>query len=108
MNDLANEPLDEKLSEFFKSEFPKPFPAAPRVIMPVRMARGASPKVARFALAASLLILACLAIFWPKNINNNNSSLRNGPASASDDKRHQLRFLNSKELPKNISPTSSK
>jgi hypothetical protein len=43
MNELANEPLDEKLSEFFKSEFPKPFPAAPRVIMPARMARGASP-----------------------------------------------------------------
>ena len=108
MNELANEPLDEKLSEFFKSEFPKPFPSAPRVIMPVRMARGASPKVARFALAASLLILACLAIFWPKSANTNNSSLRNGPASASDDKRHQLRFLNGKELPKNISPTSSK
>lgn len=55
---LPPEPVDDALSDFFKSAMPKPWPAAPRTAVPSSLAasRPASSNRARFTLAASVAI----------------------------------------------------
>ena len=56
---LPNEPVDELLSDYFKSAMPKPWPAAPRLAEPsqVAAARTEPGRRARFTLAASVAIM---------------------------------------------------
>lgn len=91
--------LDEKLSEFFHGELPRPFPVAPQVFFPKARSSQSHSTASRLALAACLIILAGLAIFWPRHSDGISSDdpMRSRPASASDDKRHLLPFLTPKE-----------
>lgn len=102
--------LDEKLSKFFQGELPRPFPPAPLVFSKATNLRKSHSMGSRLALAACLLILGCLAFFWPRQTEENNpdNPLRARSASASDDKRHQVPFLNPREAAKTILPPPGK
>ncbi|NBR05737.1 MAG: hypothetical protein EBT92_08195 [Planctomycetes bacterium] len=89
--------IDQVLQEYFRAQVPVPFPKAPMVHGGTK-ARNFSGLSSRFALAASMLILFGLGIFWPKNTQTaNNINFKTTPASASDDKRHKLPLINLKE-----------
>ena len=86
--------FDQTLRGYFRAQLPTPFPKAPMVQGGLK-ARNFS---AKFALAASMLILFGLGVMWPKNNQTaNNINFKSAPASASDDKRHKLPLTNLKE-----------
>ena len=89
--------FDQALRGYFRAQLPTPFPKAPMVQGGLK-ARNFSGLSAKFALAASMLILFGLGVMWPKNPQNaNNINFKSAPASASDDKRHKLPLINLKE-----------
>lgn len=54
---LPPDPVDDLLGDFFKSQMPKPWPAAPRTVEPSTLAnRPAANNRARLTLAASVAI----------------------------------------------------
>ena len=55
---LPPDALDAALSDFFKRELPKPWPAAPAVASPARVVRPDPGRRARYTLAASVAALA--------------------------------------------------
>jgi hypothetical protein len=55
---LPPDALDVALSDFFKGELPKPWPAAPAAASPARAARPDPARRARYTLAASVAALA--------------------------------------------------
>lgn len=59
---LPSDALDAALSDFFKSELPKPWPAAPAVAAPAVAYRPDPARRARYTLAASVAALA--GAFW--------------------------------------------
>jgi len=91
------EQFDQALRGYFRAQLPAPFPKAPMVQGGLK-ARNFSGLSAKFALAASMLILFGLGVMWPKNNQTaNNINFKSAPASASDDKRHKLPLINLKE-----------
>jgi len=88
--------IDQALQGFFRAQLPSPFPKAPKIQRGFR-GRNFSGLSARFALAASMLILFGLGVIWPKNTPSTNSvNFKSAPTSASDDKRHKLPLINLK------------
>ena len=88
--------IDQALQGYFRAQMPSPFPKATQVRGSFK-ARNFSGLSAKFALAASMLILFGLGVMWPKNPQTaNNINFKSAPASASDDKRHKLPLINLK------------
>lgn len=100
--------IDQVLQGFFHAQVPSPFPIAPKVHGGLK-ARNFSGLSARFALAASMLILFGLGVLWPKNPQSINSiNFKSAPASASDDKRHRLPLYDSKDGSKALTTPKAK